>query len=78
MSTLTFDRRADPDGIEDDGEGRMPRRPRRRLLTRWSAVLLADPLVAPAAAAARPANAPAAPIVVGELAMCPFSTLTPT
>jgi hypothetical protein len=41
MSTLTFDRRADPDGIEDDGEGRMPRRPRRRLLTRWSAVLLA-------------------------------------
>jgi hypothetical protein len=41
MSTLTFDRRADPDGIEDDGEGRMPRRPRRRLLTRWSAGLLA-------------------------------------
>jgi Domain of unknown function (DUF5666) len=41
MSTLTFDRRANPDGIEDDDEGRMPRRPRRRLLTRWSAVLLA-------------------------------------
>ena len=43
MSTLTFDRRANPDGIEDegDGEGRMPRRPRRRLLTRWSALLLA-------------------------------------
>jgi hypothetical protein len=41
MSTLTFDRRANPDGIEDDGDGRMPRRPRRRLLTRWSAVLLA-------------------------------------
>jgi hypothetical protein len=41
MSTLTIDRR--PDRVEDadDGEGRMPRRPRRRLLTRWSAVLLA-------------------------------------
>jgi Domain of unknown function (DUF5666) len=41
MSTLTFDRRANPDGVEDDDEGRMPRRPRRRLLTRWSALLLA-------------------------------------
>ena len=41
MSTLTFDRRANPDGIEDGGEGRMPCRPRRQLLTRWSAVLLA-------------------------------------
>lgn len=43
MSTLTIDRRPEPDRVEDadDGEGRMPRRPRRRLLTRWSAVLLA-------------------------------------
>jgi len=41
MSALTFDRRANPDEIEDDGDGRMPRRPRRRLLTRWSALLLA-------------------------------------
>jgi hypothetical protein len=43
MSTLTYDRGARPDGVEneDDGEGRMPRRPRRRLLTRWSALLAA-------------------------------------
>ena len=40
MSTLTVDRRGDTDGIEDDSDGRMPRRPRRRLLTPWSAVLL--------------------------------------
>jgi Domain of unknown function (DUF5666) len=42
MSTLTVDRRADVDDIEGaDDEGRMPRRPRRQLLTRWSALLLA-------------------------------------
>jgi hypothetical protein len=42
MSTLTVDRRADPDDLQGaDDEGRMPRRPRRRLLTRWSALLLA-------------------------------------
>ena len=42
MSTLTVDRRAEPDGIDDDGgEGRMPRRPRRRLLTPASALVLA-------------------------------------
>ena len=40
MSTLTVDRYAD--GVEDaDDEGRMPRRPRRQLLTPWSALLLA-------------------------------------
>jgi hypothetical protein len=44
MSTVTIDRPASPacpDGVEDAGDGRMPRRPRRRLLTRWSALLLA-------------------------------------
>ena len=41
MSTLTVDRGADHDGIEGDDEGRMPRRPRRRLLTPWSALLAA-------------------------------------
>jgi hypothetical protein len=43
MSTLTFDHSGSPGGVEheDDGEGRMPRRPRRRWLTRWSAALLA-------------------------------------
>jgi hypothetical protein len=43
MSTLTFDRRANPEqvGDEDDDDGRMPRRPRRRLLTPWSALLVA-------------------------------------
>jgi Domain of unknown function (DUF5666) len=42
MSTLTVDRRAEPDGIDDDGgDGRMPRRPRRRLLTPVSALVLA-------------------------------------
>jgi hypothetical protein len=42
MSTLAFDRRANPEqvGGEDD-DGRMPRRPRRRLLTPWSALLVA-------------------------------------
>jgi Domain of unknown function (DUF5666) len=42
MSTLTFDRRADPEQVGDeDDDGRMPRRPRRRLLTPWSALLVA-------------------------------------
>jgi hypothetical protein len=42
MGTLTVDHRADPDDIGGaDDQGRMPRRPRRRLLTRWSALLLA-------------------------------------
>jgi Domain of unknown function (DUF5666) len=41
MSTLTYDHRSDPDAIEDAGDGRMPRRPRRRLLTPWSALLAA-------------------------------------
>jgi hypothetical protein len=42
MSTLTVDRRGEPDGIDDDGDdGRMPRRPRRRLLTPASALILA-------------------------------------
>jgi hypothetical protein len=43
MSTLTVDHRAAPDATEDadDREGRMPRRPRRRLLTPVSALLLA-------------------------------------
>jgi hypothetical protein len=42
MSTVTVDRRDNTNGIEyeDDDEGRMPRRPRRRLLTPWSALLL--------------------------------------